>query len=103
MASNSWRSFAWLIGFWTTKVPAAPTLNTPSLASLLARTLGRKILCPPTLTPFKKTTEAIDLLSYGERLFGVAPLRRNTFPPDCSGDYSATIAALVVAINHRHK
>jgi hypothetical protein len=61
---NSWRSAGCLMGFQTTKVPAAPTFVTPSSAISLASQLGRKVRCPPTLTPFKKTTEAIESFEF---------------------------------------
>jgi hypothetical protein len=61
LRSNSNRSFARPMGFITTKVPAAPTLTIPYLLNFLANTLGRKRRWPPTLTPFKNTTNAINL------------------------------------------
>ena len=49
----------------TTNVPAAPTLMTLCFANFLARRLGWKVLCPPTLTPLKNTTSAISIQSIG--------------------------------------
>src|SRR5919108_2768333 len=61
------RSFARLTVLRITKVPAAPTLTTSKRSNSSAKTLGRNVLCPPTLTPLRRTTSAIDssLLSGG--------------------------------------
>src|SRR5512135_2977896 len=57
--SNTARNRARDPGLRTTKVPAAPTLTTSNLLSARARTLGRNVRCPPTLTPRRKTMSAI--------------------------------------------
>ena len=56
--ANSARIFMRATGFRMTKVPAAPML-TASKLSVFASTLGRNVLCPPTLTPLRRTTSAI--------------------------------------------
>ena len=57
----SWaRRIAWLPGFRTTNVPAAPTFTTSKRRSCCTSALGRKTLCPPTLTPLRKTTSAMN-------------------------------------------
>lgn len=59
LSSNAARNFARDPGLRTTKVPAAPTFTTSKSLSSRARMLGRKVRCPPTLTPRRKTTRAI--------------------------------------------
>src|SRR3989442_15834938 len=59
LRSNSARTIAWLIVLRITKVPAAPTLTTSKSDNSLASTLGRNVLCPPTLTPLMNTTQAM--------------------------------------------
>lgn len=56
--SSSAQNFSRDPGFRTTNVPAAPTFTTSYSLSSLARTLGRTLLCPPTLMPRRKTTRA---------------------------------------------
>ena len=56
---SSARNFARGPGFRTMSVPAAPTFTTLWAASSRASTLGRNVLCPPTLIPRKKTIRAI--------------------------------------------
>src|SRR5512133_3476067 len=53
------RNFAFDPGLRTTNVPAAPTFTTSKPLNSRARTLGRKVRCPPTLTPRRKTTRAM--------------------------------------------
>ena len=56
---NFARNFAREPGFRTIRVPAAPTFTTSWAPSSLASALGRKVLCPPTLMPRKKTIRAV--------------------------------------------
>src|SRR5215467_3170974 len=62
LRSNAARNFARDRGLRTTKVPAAPTLTTSYSLSSRAKRLGWKVLCPPTLTPRRKTTRAMPAL-----------------------------------------
>jgi len=59
LGSRAARSFVRDCGLRTMKVPAVPTFTTSYSLSAPARTLGRKVRCPPTLTPRRKTTRAI--------------------------------------------
>ena len=45
-----------------TKVPAAPMLTASRCFSCSASVVGRKVLCPPTLTPLRRTTSATRFL-----------------------------------------
>ena len=56
--SSAVRNFFRDPGFRTTNVPAAPTFTTSYSLNCRARRLGRKVLCPPTLTPRRKTIRA---------------------------------------------
>jgi hypothetical protein len=59
------RSFARLTALRTTNVPAPPTFTTSKSFNSFARALGRKVLCPPTLMPLRRTTNAIGVLVCG--------------------------------------
>ena len=55
--ASSARSCALVTGRRITKVPAAPMLTASRCFSCSANALGRKVLCPPTLTPLEKNHE----------------------------------------------
>src|SRR5207302_3139936 len=57
--SNAARNLARDPGLRTTNMPAAPTFTTSKSLSSRARMLGRNVLCPPTLTPRRKTMRVI--------------------------------------------